>query len=114
MQTLLGIWRLLSMLGFLVVPQLLGVLAYFTIRKYGHLLAHLVGFLLPPVLFFFLAQIMLSATVQEIQSDGERVCGTFVGMMAMAILFGTGVQVLLSLLAQFVLYTRSRPAQSQV
>jgi hypothetical protein len=112
MQTLLRIWRVLSMVGLLAVPQLLGVLAYFTCRKYSDLLAHLVGVLIPPVLFFFLAQIMLSASVHEIQSGGERVCGTFVGMTVLAILFGTGVQVFLSILAQFILYTRSRPAQA--
>ena len=113
MQTLLGIWRLLSVVGFLAVPQLLGVLAYFSLRKYGHFLAHFLGFLIPPVVFFYLARTMFIASVQEIQSDGSRVCGTFVGMTAMAILFGTGVQLLLSGLGQLILYRR-QPTQPQI
>ena len=98
------------MLGFLAVPQLLGVLAYFRIRKYGGFLAHLVGVLLPPVLFFYLAQLMLSSSVREIQSHGERVCGTFIGVMSLAILFGTGAQALLSMGAQLMLYRRAGTA----
>lgn len=102
------------MVGFLAVPQLLGVLAYFTIRKYGYFLAHLVGFLIPPVLFLYLAQVMLSSSAREIQSHGERVCGTAAAMMALAILFGTGLHVSLSIVAQLILYTRRRRAQPQI
>ena len=114
METLLGIWRLLSVVGFLVVPQLLGVLAYFRLRNHSNFLAHLLGFLIPPVSFFFLAQLMLSASAQELHARGERICGTAVGMMSLMVLFGTGVQLFLSILAQVILYTRRQSAQPQI
>jgi hypothetical protein len=96
------------MFGMIGVPQLLGVLAYFRVRKYHDFIAHIVGFLIPPALFFYLSRVMLILSVEEIQSQGERVCGTHIGMMAIMILFGTGVQIFLSLIAQLVLHGRQR------
>jgi hypothetical protein len=94
------------MFGMIGVPQLLGVLAYFRVRKYHDFIAHIVGFLIPPALFFYLSRVMLISSVEE--SQGERVCGTYIGMMAIMILFGTGVQIFLSLIAQLVLHGRQR------
>ena len=108
MQTVLTLWRLLEMFGMISVPQLLGVLVYFRIRKYQDFLAHFVGFLVPPILFFYLSRVMLIATAQEIQSSEGRVCGTFLGMMVIMILFGTGVQMFVSLIAQLMLHCRHR------
>jgi hypothetical protein len=108
MHTILIIWRLLLAFGFLGIPQLLGVLAYFRVAKYHHFLAHLIGFLIPPILFFYLARVMLVASVQEIQAQGESVCGTYIGMMAIAILLGTGGQMFFSLIAQLTLHGRHR------
>lgn len=106
MDTILEIWRLLQPLGVLIVPQLLGVLVYFRISKHHDFLAHLAGILLPPALFFYLTQVFLLASEQEIQSRGERVCGTAVGMMAIIVLFGTGLQLFFSLLTQLALHAR--------
>ena len=96
---------MLSMLG---VPQLLGILAYFRVRKHHDVLAHVIGILIPPILFFFLSQVMLNSSAREIQTKGERVCGTYLGMMAIMILFGTGVQMFFSLIAQLMLHGRHR------
>ena len=113
MQTILTLWRLLQMFGMIGVPQLLGVLAYFRLRKYHDFLAHLTGFLIPPILFLYLSRVMFSSSVQEIQAQGERVCGTFAGMMVLMILFGTGIQIILSLPAQLWLHSRHRASAIQ-
>lgn len=108
MDSLHTLWGYFQFLSVLVVPQLLGVLAYFRVRRF-HLFAHLVGFLLPPLLFLYLAGvIVLSSAAREAQSRGEEVCGTFTGMMTLAILFGTGLQAACSLGAQITLYGRHR------
>jgi hypothetical protein len=108
MQTLLAIGNLLSLLGMLAVPQLLGVLVYFRLRKHHDLLAHLIGILLPPIAFFYLSYVMLSASAREVQSQGVRVCGTAAGMMAIAMLTVTGAQLFLSLITQLMLHVRHR------
>ncbi|MCM3904887.1 MAG: hypothetical protein ND866_24585 [Pyrinomonadaceae bacterium] len=108
MQTLRVIGSLLSLLGMLAVPQLLGVLVYFRLRKHHDLFAHVIGILLPPILFFYLSYVMLSSSAREMQSQGVRVCGTAFGMMAIAMLTVTGTQLFLSLLAQLMLHGRHR------
>ena len=96
------------MFSFLGMPQLLGVLAYFQVRKRHDVLAHLVGVLIPPGVFFFLSQVMLGSSVREIQSQSERVCGTYIGMMILMILVGTGVQMFFGAIAQLALHVRHR------
>lgn len=108
MSTLQTIWHLLSMIGLLAIPQVLGILIYFRLKALNDFLAHLIGFLVPPVLFLALAVIMLGAASQEIQQEGERVCGTFVGMMSLAILTTTGLQVFVSFIAQLALHVRHK------
>jgi hypothetical protein len=106
MQTVLNIWKLVVLLGVLGVPQLLGVRGYFRLRKYHDFLAHLAGSLIPPVLFFFLARALLLSPEQETQAQGARACGTYLGMMVVAVLLGTGLQIAFSLIAQFILHAR--------
>ena len=97
------IWSLVELLSLLSVPLLLGVLAYFQVRKLNKVLAHLVGFLISPAIFFFLAQAMLFSSIRAKEAHGASVCGTFIGMMSLMLLFGTGVEMCLSLIAQLVL-----------
>ena len=113
MQTILVMWRLLLLLSLVGFPQLLGVLAYFRVRKHHDALAHAIGILVPPVLFFFLTHLMLSSSALEIESGGDRACGTFLGMMALAILFGTGVHLVFSVVSQLALHLRHRRPPSQ-
>jgi hypothetical protein len=108
METILSIWRLLELLGTLGVPLLLGIFAYFRLRKYHDFLAHSVGFLIPPVVFFYLSWVMLSASLQEVQARGGRVCGLAAAMAGLVLLLGTGIQVAFSLIAQLVLHRRHR------
>lgn len=109
MKSLGTIWNLFLFFSLLSFPQFLGVLAYFRIRKYHDLLAHLIGALLPPISFFYLARVItISSAVQEAQSRGEVVCGTFTGMMVIALLFGAGLQTTFSLIAQLMLHARHR------
>ena len=97
-------WSLLKLLSLLSVPQLLGVLAYYQVRKLNSVIAHLLGFLIPPGVFFFLAQAMLGSSVRAIEDQGTRVCGTYIGMMSLMLLFATGAQVLFSFIAQLALF----------
>ena len=106
METILTIWRLLEVFGMLALPLLLGVLGYFRLRKYHDLMAHFVGFIIPPCVFFFLAWVMLGASLQHVQARGEKVCGTAAGMMGLMLLMGTGVQMFFSLMAQLILHGR--------
>lgn len=109
MESLGTIWNLFLLLSMLSFPQFLGVLAYFRIRKYHDLSAHLIGVLLPPLSFFYLARVItISSAVQEAQSRGEVVCGTFAGMMVIALLFGAGLQATFSLITQLMLHARHR------
>jgi len=112
MDSLHTLWNLFQFFSVLLVPQLLGVLTYFRLKRF-HLLAHLVGFLVPPLLFLYLAGvIVLSSATREAQSRGEEVCGTFAGMMMLAILFGTGLQAAFSLGTQITLHSRHRAARA--
>jgi len=109
METLQTIWNLFAFLSLLAVPQLLGVLVYFRIRKHHDFLAHLAGFLLPPIIFFYLSGlIIISSPMREAESHGERICGTFIGMMSLMILFLTGVEIVSGLIVQIVLHGRHR------
>lgn len=107
METLHTIWSLFLFLGLLGVPQLLGVLVYFRVRKYNDFVAHFVGFLVPPLLFFYLAaRIAFSSAARQAGADGAEVCGTFAGMMSLAILLGAGLQMIFGLMAQMMLHAR--------
>ena len=88
------------------VPQLLGVLAYFRFRRRHDLLAHLVGFTIPPVLFFFLARIVLVYSYYKAHPD-DRCGGALIGA-AFIILFGTVAQLIFGLIAQIALHGRHR------
>jgi hypothetical protein len=109
MEAMRAVWGLFLLLSLMGVPQLLGLLTYFRVRKYHDFLAHLVGFLVPPILFFYLSGVIIfSSATREAQALGQEICGTFVGMMVLMILLGTGIQVFFSLMAQLALHARHR------
>jgi hypothetical protein len=109
MESIHAIWNLFLIFSVLSVPQLLGLLAYFRVRKYHDFTAHLLGFVIPPILFFYLTGVIIfSSAARGAQSRGEEVCGTFAGMMSLMILLGAGVQMFFSLVAQIVLHARHR------
>lgn len=108
METVLLIWALLKLSGLLGVPQLLGVLVYFRLRKRHDFLAHLAGFLTPPLLFFYLSRTLLLSSAQELQAQGGRACGTHPGMMGLVIFCVAGLQMCFALIAQHTLHARHR------
>ena len=102
-QVTLNLFMLLSLW---VVPQLIGVLAYFRLRRHQDFLAHLAGFLIPPVLFFYLARIVLVYSYYQAHPN-DRCGGALIGA-AFIILLGTGAQIIFGLIAQLVLHGRHR------
>jgi hypothetical protein len=112
MKLLSSIWDLLLLLGILGVPQLLGVLAYLRLRKYQAFLAHVLSFLIPPIIFFYFARMIFVSEAQHIQSQGGRVCGGFAGVAIITILLGTAAQIFFSILVQLVLHFRHQTNSS--
>lgn len=110
MEILQTLWSLFSLLSVMIMPQLLGALVYYRLKRF-HLFAHLVGIILPPVVFLLLSSVLVfSAAQREAEMRGELVCGTFTGMMAMALLVGAGLQAVFSLIAQLAIHVRHRAA----
>lgn len=105
MQTVTIVWNLLSLLSLLAVPQLLGVLAYFSFKRYRYV-GQVAGVIIPPVAFFYLSQVLLGSEAREIQARGQIVCGTSVAMLIMGTLMVTTLQLVFSTVAQLILHQR--------
>jgi hypothetical protein len=101
MESVRAMWNLFLFLSILTVPQLLGVLVYFRVRRYQRFVAHLVGFLTPPVLFFCHSWLFWLYLPQRAYPDDAY------GMAALGavivILLGTIGQIAASLIAQLAL-----------
>ena len=106
MESIRALWNLFLFFSLLSVPQLLGVLAYFRIRQYQRFVAHLVGFLIPPILFFYFAWVDLVYLPQKIYA--KEGCGMAAVAAVFILLLGTGAQIIISLLAQLMLSVRHR------
>ena len=89
------------------LPQLLGVLVYFRMRRFPKL-AHLTGFLLTTLFSFFLLLTTLFTIYPSQAQPGEHVCGLYAMAIGMMVLFLTTVQIILSLIAQSLLFKRYR------
>ena len=50
-------WGIIQLFSIFAMPLLLGVLAYYRIVRYQRTIAHVVGFLIPPLMFFYLASL---------------------------------------------------------
>ena len=100
------ILRLLFFAWILFVPQFLGVLVHYRMKRFPKF-AYLIGFLLTTILSFYL---MVAVFVPKVQPD-ERVCG--LGSMAMitSVLFFTFLQIIGGLFAQ--LWMRARKILKQ-
>ena len=103
------IFRLIEMFSPLSLPLLLGVLTYFRLRRYQKFLAHLVGFILPPILTFYFIIMVMNADFARMEAKyGRPTCGMPALAAVMLLFAGTGIQILFSLAAQLVLYTREQ------
>ena len=96
------------MLGILGGPQLLGMLAYRRIKKRNDFAAHLLGLIIPPILFFSFSWARLLSSTASIEASGERVCGTYSGMMGLGIMFITCVQAVAAIVIQISLHEKHR------
>lgn len=106
MNSIHRIWNLFLFFSILTLPQLLGVLAYFRIRHYQKFVAHLVGFLIPPSLFFYLSWLFLIYLPNK--GHANEGCGMGAVAMGFIILMGTGGQIFFSLMAQVMLRDKGR------
>lgn len=111
MESIRTIWNLFLLFSILTVPQLLGILAYFRIRKYQRLAAHILGFFIPPSLFFYFSWLFWVYLPQK--AHPHEGCGMAVAAAAILVLLGTCAQIVASLIAQIILRGRSKAAQFQ-
>ena len=102
------LWGLLLLFSVLAVPLLLGVLVYFRLRRFHDFLAHAVGFLLPPILFFYLA--CLFWVYLPAKAHPNETCGMPLVAAVMMVYLGTFITILGSLIFQLALHTSHRTA----
>jgi hypothetical protein len=106
MESIQTIWNPFLFFSMLVLPRLLGVLAYFRIRRFQDLLAHLVGFLIPPALYFYFSWlIFVYLPHKDHAEDGGGMAAVAAGFI---VLLGTGAQIIVGLIAQLMLRGRHR------
>jgi len=104
MEAIQTVWNLLLLFSILAMPQLLGVLIYFRIRRYHEFGAHISGFLLATVSFFYLASLFW--VYLPAQTHPNEKCGMPVLGGVFIVLFGTFITIVFSLLIQSVLRHR--------
>jgi hypothetical protein len=106
MEMLYGIVNLLIFITALVLPQFLGLLVHFRIKRFPLLACH-IGFAITSVLSLFLFRIVLFPSPETVKS-GEYTCGLAAMAAVMIILFFTGVQAIFSIIAQYCFYRKYR------
>jgi hypothetical protein len=104
METLQITWSLLCFFTIFAVPQLLGAMVYFRIRR--KVLAHIAGFLLTTTSFFGLFDLFL--IYLPAQAHPEERCGLPLMGALFMLLIGMVITVLLSLTIQVILRRRVR------
>ena len=108
MESLLIFWRLLALGSTFVFPQLIGVLLYYRLVRRSKWLAFALGFLVPAVLFFFLAPLFFFAGLRPPPPNEVASCGTPAMAAAFMVLAGTAAELTVSLPIQFYLFLRTR------
>ena len=93
METSRQIWALLSLLSVIAIPQLLGVLLFFRLVRFSRWLAFIFGTLAPPLVFFFLVRLIVSAGFRAAEADGPDGCGMAAFAAAIMILMGTAIHL---------------------
>lgn len=101
METMVLILRLLFFAWILFLPQFLGILVHYRMKRFPRL-AYSVGFMLTTIVsfYFMVAVFVIKAT------PGEYVCGLGGMVVGFLILFFTSIQMFISVMAQF--WMRSR------
>lgn len=106
MDSLSNIWVLLLFLSTVVFPQLVAVLLHFQLVRRSRWLACALGFLVPPLLFFFLAPHFFLAGIREAERNGPVPCGNAAMAAAFVIFAGTIAQLIVALPIQVYLFRR--------
>jgi hypothetical protein len=104
MDAIYSIIGLFFLLWILALPQLIGLLVHFRMKRFPKL-AYLVGFVTTIVLSFSILPVIFSPPAPK---PGEYVCGLAAMASIMLILFFIGVQIVVSLIAQRCFYRRYR------
>jgi hypothetical protein len=105
METVQIIWNFTSLFSVFAVPQLLGVLIYFRLRRFRRGLAHVAGFLLTTASFICLSYLFflyLPAKAHPEERCGLPLMGALFVTMA-----GTVITISLSLIIQAILKKRT-------
>jgi NADH:ubiquinone oxidoreductase subunit K len=105
MESLFIFWILLLLGSTFVFPQLIGVLLHFRLARRSRWLAFAFGFLVPAVLFFYLAPLFFIAGGGA-QSNSSR-CGLPGLAVALMMLAGTAAELIVSLPIQLYLFRRN-------
>jgi hypothetical protein len=105
METLQTMWSFVSLFSIFAVPQLLGVLVYFRIRRFHRGLAHVAGFLLTTASFFCLFDFLLVYLPAKAHPDEK--CGLPLMAAILMLLGGTVITIFLSLTIQVILRKRT-------
>jgi hypothetical protein len=110
MEAIRTIWAFVLLFGMFAFAQLLGVLVYFRVRRYQNFLAHSLGFLTPPLVYYGFSWMVFVYRYYEAHPD-DRCGGQALGA-AFIILSGTVTQIVFSLIAQIGLNKRVHPRGS--
>jgi len=106
METLQIIWNFTSFFSVFAVPQLLGVLVYFQLRRFRKMLAHVAGFLLSTASFISLSYLFF--LYLPAKAHPEERCGLpLMGALFMT-MGGFVITVFISLTIQLILRQRAR------
>ena len=106
MESLVQAWRWLLLAGVFVFPQLLGILLFYRLHRAPRWVARTAAILAPAVLFFFLAPILFFTGLREAAARGEVNCGMPAVAAGIIVIFGTLIQLVLSLVTHVVLRLR--------
>lgn len=112
MEALFIFWRLLLLASTFVLPQLIGILLFFRLVRRSRWLASALGFLVPAVLFLYLAPRFFFPGGTEAQLDRNG-CGMAALAAALMVLAGTAAELIVSLPIQLYLFRQhSRASKS--
>jgi hypothetical protein len=106
MESLVQAWRWLLLAGVFVFPQLLGLLLFYRLHRAPRWVARTTAILTPAVLFFFLAPILFFTGLREAAARGEMNCGMPAVAAGIIVIFGTLIQVAISLFTHVVFRPR--------
>jgi hypothetical protein len=104
MEVLYTISNSLVFFSALAIPQFLGLLVHYRMKRFPRL-AYLAGFIITVGLSLFLLR---AALFPPPPKPGEYVCGLAAMAAVMITLFFTGIQVVVSIIAQYCFYRKSR------